>query len=116
MKTRQNFAKIIAAAALVASSAMYAGTASAQSFGSGMHHHTGYGTLGVANHLTYGDMHSNQMHKHHGHHHLGTHFYNGVHLNKIRYMGDMNDAGHPTGQLHPGMVLPDGAIVVSVGK
>jgi hypothetical protein len=32
------------------------------------------------------------------------------------YQGGVDDKGQPVGELRPGMVLPDGAVVVSVGK
>ena len=122
MKTRRKFAKLAAVLVLVAGSAMVAGTASAQSFGGGAFHHSEQGALGAANHLTYGDLHSNQMHMHHGYGHPvmhSWHSYSGGYHNghpMMKYSGSFNDAGHPTGHLHPGMVLPDGAIVISVGK
>ena len=128
MNTQPNAFRLMAVLTLFVSSAFIAGTASAQ--GHGMFHHSTSGYLGAANHFTYGDMHNNYEHMHHGQYRGANQSYmqhsnmypshmqhsGGVHSNRVSYSGGFNGEGHPTGNLHPGMMLPDGSIVVSVGQ
>lgn len=114
--------KTLALTVALATGCMFAlatSVASAQGYGTGMHHHTTSGYLGSSNHFTYGDMAYNHAHMHQGRHFMPSATYSlgyrGV-STPTRYTGQVNTAGQPTGDLRPGMVLPDGAVVVSVGN
>ncbi|TWU56368.1 hypothetical protein [Rubripirellula reticaptiva] len=99
--------------------ALATSTASAQGYGTGIHHHTGTGYLGASGHFDYGDMYNNHIRMHQGVSDAPSTVYNSGYrglISPMRYTGQLNTAGHPTGILRPGMVLPDGAVVVSVGN
>jgi hypothetical protein len=101
-----------------------ASNATAQGYGTGQFHHSEHGYLGASGHFSYGDMYNNRVHSHVGTHYQSgyrgytprTMYYYGYSVPSLRYTGPMSADGHPTGQLCPGMILPDGATVVSVGN
>lgn len=161
MKTPRNLIKRSAlVVAICAGSGLVAGSAWAQGYGIGMHHHTPSGYLGSAGHFNYGDTAANRGHLHSGNYSSGyrgnartlrsvvplmrapgnyTSGYRGNMTNNVRYYtpsynvvlepqypfvddqsrtyaGPMSEDGNSSGKLSPGMVLPDGAVVVSVGQ
>lgn len=91
----------------------------AQDYGTGIFHHTGHGYTGASGHFSYGDMVHNHANMHHGAYAVPWKVYRSGYRGystPMRYSGRINAAGQPTGDLYPGMVLPDGAVVVSVGN
>lgn len=146
--------------AICTGSALVASSASAQGYGTGMHHHSEAGYLGSAGHYNYGDMSANRVQMHSGNYSSGyrgnartirsavpflrspatySSGYRGNMTNNVRhytpsynvvsepeyqfmedqsmtYAGPTDAEGNPSGILSPGMVLPDGAVVVSVGQ
>ncbi|QDS86793.1 hypothetical protein EC9_09670 [Rosistilla ulvae] len=117
MKTKLTV--VVLAFACVA--ALGASNASAQGYGHGMFYHSEAGARGAAGHYTYGDYYSNHRHAR-GHVGVRSPALNtspfGYRVNAARVLSTNATpaSGHRFGDLYPGMVLPDGAVVVSVGK
>lgn len=118
------------AVVLVAGSLFVANSASAQGYGRGLYHHSELGYRGASGHFNYGDLRANQTQMHSGTYSSGYRGYtqtmprlqqvrnrvgSRVGYHSMTYTGPIGADGHPSGVLRPGMVLPDGAVVVSVG-
>ena len=114
--------------ALIAGISLIPSDAFAQSYGHGIYHHSERGALGAAGHYTYGDHYANQHRMHQGYHYGATQYsapqyaapmYNPVYsataMPQMQYSNPASQ-GVQTGNLYPGLVLPDGSVVVSVGQ
>ncbi|QDV66924.1 hypothetical protein Poly24_06130 [Rosistilla carotiformis] len=106
---------------LYAFTCVAASTASAAGYGHGMFYHSEAGIRGAAGHYNYGDYSSNYRHAH-GHSGVQS---PRVFTSQYGYQGNASRVAVPnamsvrarrSGELCPGMVLPDGAVVVSVGQ
>ena len=117
---------LICGAALIAGISLIPSNAFAQSYGHGLYHHSERGILGGAGHYSYGDHYANQHRMHQGLHSGTPQYsapqyaapafgYTGMTTPQMQYSGPVSQ-GVPTGNLYPGMVLPDGSVVVSVGQ
>ena len=139
MNISRKILTLLGGAALVAGILLIPSSAFAQGYGHGLYHHSEHGALGAAGHYTYGDHYANQRQMHHQGHYYGTPQYSapqystpvystpmysqayaGTTMPQTQYSGAMSQGavsqGTATGNLYPGMVLPDGSVVVSVGQ